>query len=189
MLDAEISGCRLRETGCRHQASRGLWGLRGRPVRSGKVVPAGRLLEARAKLPETIACRMTLSLRRARHPVCVKGGSCDVIPRSRNAHRCVAAIPFRSANLITCTRTILSAEHPRSAARDQGIIHTARFYRESAALPCSMFSFFSTYMVSRRPPASSLNTQMTVGRSRRKAEWWSSESRSTRSVVMESKEP
>ena len=110
MLDAEISGCRLRETGCRHQASRGLWGLRGRPVRSGKVVPAGRLLEALAKLPETIACRMTLSLRRARHPVCVKGGSCDVIPLSRNAHRCVAAIPFRSANLITCTRTILSAE-------------------------------------------------------------------------------
>jgi hypothetical protein len=27
----------------------------------------------------------------------------------------------------------LPAEHPRSAARGQGIIHTARFYRESAA--------------------------------------------------------
>ena len=126
MLDAEISGCRLRETGCRHQASRGLWGLRGRPVRSGKVVLAGRLLEARAKLPETIAYRMTLSLRRARHPVCVKGGSCDVIPRSRNAHRCVAAIPFRSANLITCTRTILSAERPRSMARPQACYTAGR---------------------------------------------------------------
>jgi hypothetical protein len=33
------------------------------------------------------------------------------------------------------------AEHPRSAARDQGIIHTAGFYRESAALHCSLLSF------------------------------------------------
>jgi hypothetical protein len=29
------------------------------------------------------------------------------------------------------------SERSRSAARDQGIIHTARFYRESAALRCS----------------------------------------------------
>jgi hypothetical protein len=32
----------------------------------------------------------------------------------------------------------LDAEREQSAARDQGIIHTAGFYRESAALHCSL---------------------------------------------------
>ena len=59
----------------------------------------------------------------------------------------------------------MTGERRRSAARDQGIIHTARFYRESAALlrypwrinrPGSQPIFFERMTVTVLPSAASM---------------------------------